>query len=79
LSGDFFCSEEAATRPSRATHGMFVARFMEIRLSLLGKAVDLLNTCASDAAFEDAIVLLCVYIKGFIIDRWLRLGCMGRR
>jgi hypothetical protein len=48
-------------------------------LSLLGKAVDLLNTCASDAAFEDAIVLLCVYIKGFIIDRWLRLGCMGRR
>jgi hypothetical protein len=47
-------------------------------LSLLGKAVDLLKACASDATFEDTIILLCIYIKRFIIDRWLRLGCMGR-
>jgi hypothetical protein len=47
-------------------------------LSLLGETVDLLKTCASDATFKDAIILLCVYIKRFIIDRWLRLGCMGR-
>ena len=47
-------------------------------LSLLGEAVDLLKACASDATFEDTIILLCVYIKRFIIDRWLRLGCMGR-
>jgi len=78
LSSDFFCSEEAATRPSRTTHGMFVARFMEIWLSLLGETVNLLKACTSDAAFEDAIILLCVYIKGFIVDRWLRLRCMGR-
>jgi hypothetical protein len=47
-------------------------------LSLLGEAVDLFNACASDATFENAIILLCVYIKRFIIDWWLRLGCMGR-
>jgi hypothetical protein len=47
-------------------------------LSLLGETVNLLKACASDATFEDAIILLCVYIKRFIVDRWLRLRCMGR-
>jgi hypothetical protein len=47
-------------------------------LSLLGEAVDLFNASASDATFEDAIILLCVYIKRFVIDRWLRLGRVGR-
>ena len=47
-------------------------------LSLLGETVNLLKACASNATFEDAIILLCVYIKRFIVDRWLRLRCMGR-
>jgi hypothetical protein len=38
-------------------------------LSLLGEAVDLLKACASDATFEDAIILLCNYIKRFVINR----------
>lgn len=52
---------------------MTVSRY----LSLLGEAVDLLEACASNATFEDAIILLCVYIKRFVINWWLRLGGMG--
>lgn len=33
LGGDFFCGEKAAARATGATHRMFVAGFMEIRLS----------------------------------------------
>jgi hypothetical protein len=47
-------------------------------LSLLGETVNLLKACTSDATLEDAIILLCVYIKRFIVDRWLGLRCMGR-
>ena len=47
-------------------------------LSLLRKTVNLLKACASDSTFEDTIILLCVYIKRFIVDRWLRLRCLGR-
>lgn len=47
-------------------------------LSLLGETVNLLKACAGDATFEDAIILLCVYIKRFIVDGWFRLRCMGR-
>ncbi len=47
-------------------------------LSLLGETVNFLNACASDATFEDTIILLCVYIKRFIVDRRLRLRSMGR-
>ena len=47
-------------------------------LSLLGEAVDLLKACASDTTFENAIVLFCVYIERFVIDRCLGLGSMGR-
>jgi hypothetical protein len=47
-------------------------------LSPLGETVNLFEACTSDATFEDAIILLCVYIKRFIVDRWLRLRCMGR-
>lgn len=47
-------------------------------LSLLGEAVDLLNACASDTTLEDAIVLLCVYIERFVINRCLGLRCMRR-
>ena len=54
--------------------GMRVGRY----LSLLGEAVDLLKACASDATFEDPVVLLCVYIERFVVDRCLGLGCMGR-
>jgi hypothetical protein len=44
----------------------------------LGETVNLFKACAGDATFEYAIILLCVYIKGFIVDRWLRLRSMGR-
>jgi len=47
-------------------------------LSLLGEAVDLLNACTSNATLKDAIVLLCVYIERFVVDRCFGLGCMGR-
>ena len=47
-------------------------------LSLLGETMDLLKACASDAAFEDAIILFGVYIERFVIDQCLGLGCMGR-
>jgi len=47
-------------------------------LSLLREAMDLLDACASNATLEDAIVLLCVYIERFVVDRCLGLGCMGR-
>jgi hypothetical protein len=47
-------------------------------LSLLGETVNLFKARACDATFEDTIILLCVYIKRFIVDRWLRLRCMGR-
>jgi hypothetical protein len=46
-------------------------------LSLLGEAMDLLKACASNATFENAIVLLCVYIERLVVDGRLRLGCMG--
>ena len=48
-------------------------------LSLLKEAVNLLKARASNATFEDAIVLLCVYIERFVVDRSVGLGCMGRR
>jgi len=47
-------------------------------LSLLGETMNLLNACTSNATFEDAIILFCVYIKRFVVDRWLRLRCVGR-
>jgi hypothetical protein len=54
------------------------ARYASRYLSLLREAVDLLNACASHTTFEDAVVLLCVYIERFVVNRGLRLGCMGR-
>ena len=56
------------------SRGIDVGRY----LSLLGETVNFLNACTSDATFKDAIILLCVYIKRFIVDRWFRLRCMGR-
>jgi hypothetical protein len=46
--------------------------------SLLRETVNLLKVCTGDTMFEDAIILLYAYIKRFIVDRWLRLRCMGR-
>jgi hypothetical protein len=54
------------------------ARHASRYLSLLREAVNLLDTCASDTTFEDAVVLLCVYIERFVVDRGLGLGSMGR-
>jgi hypothetical protein len=47
-------------------------------LSLLGEAVNLLEACTGDATLEDTIVLFCVHIERFIIDRCIGLGCLGR-
>lgn len=40
LSGNFFGCEETATWTTGATHGVLVARLVEIRLSLPGKPVN---------------------------------------
>jgi hypothetical protein len=47
-------------------------------LSLLGEAVDLLKTCASDTTFEDAVILLCIHIERFVVDRRIGMRCMRR-
>jgi hypothetical protein len=47
-------------------------------LTLLGEAVDLFDACAGDATLENTIVLFCVYVERFVIDRCMRLGCLGR-
>jgi len=41
--------------------------------------MNLLKACASNVMFDKAIVLLCVYIERFVVDRSAGLGCMGRR
>jgi len=48
-------------------------------LLLLKEAMNLLKVHASNATFEDAIVLLCIDIERFVVDRSARLGCTGRR
>jgi len=48
-------------------------------LLLLKEVMNLLKACVSNATFEDAIVLLCIDIERFIVNRSARLGCMGRR
>jgi len=40
--------------------------------------MDLLNPCTSDATLEDTIVLFCIHIEGFVVDRWGGLKRMGR-
>jgi len=48
-------------------------------LLLLKEAMNLLKAHVSNAMFEDAIVLLCIDIERFVIDRSAGLGCTERR
>lgn len=48
-------------------------------LALLGEPVHLLETCTSDASFEDAVVLLRVDIEWLLVERLvLLLVYLGR-
>lgn len=74
LGSDLLCSEEATSRAAGTTHSMFVATFMQIRLSLPRKPVNLVETGPCDTTLEDAEVLLCVYIERLfiylVVIRW---------
>lgn len=39
--------------------------------ALPGEAVDLLEAGSSDTAFEDAEILFCVYVEGFLVYVWV--------
>jgi hypothetical protein len=53
------------------------ATYAKRYLSLLGEAVDLLEACAGDATLEDTIILFCIYVERFIIDRCIGLRWLG--
>jgi hypothetical protein len=53
------------------------ATYAKRYLSFLGEAVDLLEACAGDATLEDTIILFCIYVERFIIDRGIGLRWLG--
>ena len=40
--------------------------------------MDLLDACTSDATLENTVILFCVHVEGFVVDRWAGLKRMGR-
>lgn len=62
LCRNFFCGEKPTTGSSGAAHGMLMAGLVKIWLTLSRKAMDLFQSGAGYAPFENAKVLLCVDI-----------------
>lgn len=60
LCSDFFSCEKTSTRAPGTSHGMFVTRFVKIRLALTREAMYLFKTSAGYSALEDAEVLFCI-------------------
>ena len=39
--------------------------------------MDLLDACTSDATLENTVVLFCIHVEWFVVDRWAGLKRMG--
>ena len=50
---------------------------MATYLALLREAMDLLESCTSDATLENAVVLFCIHVERLVVDRWVGLKTMG--